>query len=99
MEKRTKSRDQAASPLNLSSRGPAIKTPGDGVVGEGRPVPSRGISSIAGSLKGTQSQSGQRKLAPRDRATRTEKKRGSGHMPACFLNMIIGGEPSKTQVM
>ncbi|XP_042819415.1 nuclear pore-associated protein 1-like [Panthera tigris] len=99
VEKRTKSRDQAASPLNLSSRGPAIKTPGDGVVGEGRPVPSRGISSIAGSLKGTQSQSGQRKLAPRDRATRTEKKRGSGHMPACFLNMIIGGEPSKTQVM
>ena len=90
VEKRTKSRDQAASPLNLSSRGPAIKTPGDGVVGEGRPVPSHGISSIAVSLKGTQTQSGQRKLVPRDRATRTDKKRGSGHVPAC-LNLIIRG--------
>ena len=79
------------SPLSLSHRGPAIKNPGDGVVEEGRPVPSRGVSSIPVRLKGTQSKSAQTKFGPRDRATRTEKKRMSGHVPACFLNLNVRG--------
>ena len=55
-------RTQARLPLKSEQQGAAIKNPGDGVVGEGRPVPSRGFSSIPVSLKCTQRQSAQRKL-------------------------------------
>ena len=74
---RRRLRDQAASPLNLSSRGPTVKNPGDGVVGEGHRVPAGGSRLVIVSQKCTWKPCTQELIASCGRATTKQKTRVS----------------------